>query len=314
MHQPNGSNTHWIDEHIGVIDLLHQGHPGLISVYLVPTSDGLALIETGPARTLPTLLDGVRMLGHDPAEIRHVLLTHIHLDHAGGAGTLLQQLPDAHLYVHERGARHMIDPSRLLASATRIYGATMDALWGEMLPTPEDRVTALADGDELNLGGLHLDVLYAPGHASHHVVFDDAAHDAVFSGDAAGMRILPDSPVMPPTPPPDIDVAAWHTTINRIRATQRSRLLLAHFGAWDDAGRHLDDLSDRLDRWLDLVADWQADGSERDEIVRRFASHVNRELGDQLDSDQLRNVERFVMPPAMSVDGLLRYISKRDQA
>lgn len=173
----------WLDDGIGLIDLNFQRRPALIAIYVLPTEDGLALIEVGPGSTLNNLLDGLRDLGLDPDDVRHLLVTHIHLDHAGAAGSLLERLPEAHLYAHERGARHMIDPSRLLASAGQVYGALMEPLWGEFLPCPEERVVVIGDGDRLEIGGLTLDVHYTPGHASHHVAYHEPERNIVFAGE-----------------------------------------------------------------------------------------------------------------------------------
>lgn len=305
--------TGWLEADLGMIDLCHRGVPGLIASYLIPTSDGLVLIETGPSSTLETLLAGVRELGHDPVDIRHVLLTHIHLDHAGGAGSLMQRLPEAWLYVHERGARHMIDPSRLLASAKRVYGATMDALWGEVLPCPAERVTSLTDSDQLTFGDLTLDVLYTPGHASHHVAYDDAKRSVVFCGDVAGMRIPPSSPVFPPTPPPDIDVEAWHQSIERVRSLGRDRLLLAHFGPWDNPDRHLDELEARLDVWVQLVSEWRAAGFDRQEMATRLEQQILTGISDGESVQHTQEAAEFVMPYRMSINGLVRYLERRDE-
>ena len=208
--------TRWLEDGIGLIDLHFQNRPALIAAYVLPADDGLALIEVGPGSTLESLFDGLRKLDLDPNKpalsgsrrVRHLLVTHIHLDHAGAAGSLLERLPDARLYVHQRGARHMIDPSRLLASAAQIYGGLMGPFWGEFLPCPAERVTAVSDGDRLEIGGQTLDVLYTPGHAWHHVAYHETERNIVFAGDVAGVRIPPSPLVWPPTPPPDIDIGA----------------------------------------------------------------------------------------------------------
>lgn len=307
-----GETTRWLDNGIGVIDLHHRGLPKLIAAYVVRSDDGLVLIEAGPGSTLDNLLDGLTSLGLEPAELRHILLTHIHLDHAGAAGSLLQRFPESRLYVHERGARHMIDPSRLLQSAERIYGAMMGPLWGEFLPCPEDRVTVLTDGDQVRAGDLTLDVHYTPGHASHHIAYHDPGRNVVFAGDVAGVRIPPSSLVWPPTPPPDIDIEAWHASINRLRELDPEQILIAHFGPYDDTDRQLRMLEERLDEWTSLMSGWQDEGLERDEMIARLEEHVIGEIERVESSSDSGEAARHVTPFGMSVDGLLRYVQKRD--
>lgn len=307
-----GETTRWLDNGIGVIDLHHRGLPKLIAAYVVRSDDGLVLIEAGPGSTLDNLLDGLTSLGLEPAELRHILLTHIHLDHAGAAGSLLQRFPESRLYVHERGARHMIDPSRLLQSAERIYGAMMGPLWGEFLPCPEDRVTVLTDGDQVRAGDLTLDVHYTPGHASHHIAYHDLGRNVVFAGDVAGVRIPPSSLVWPPTPPPDIDIEAWHASINRLRELDPDQILIAHFGPYDDVDRQLRMLEERLDEWASLMSGWQDEGLERDEMIARLEEHVIGEIERVESSSDSGEAARHVTPFGMSVDGLLRYVQKRD--
>ena len=304
--------TRWLDNGIGVIDLHHRGLPKLIAAYVIPGDDGLVLIETGPGSTLDNLLGGLTTLGLEPSDLRHILLTHIHLDHAGAAGSLLERYPESRLYVHERGARHMIDPSRLLQSAERIYGAMMQPLWGEFLPCPEDRVTIVGDGDQLDLAGLTLDVLYTPGHASHHVSYADASRNAVFTGDVAGVRIPPSSLVWPPTPPPDIDVEAWQVSINRIRELDPEQILIAHFGPFDDVARHLDLLETRLDEWSSLVEGWLAEGLERDEMMAKLEERVITAIERAEPDSDSAEAASHVTPFGMSIDGLTRYIQKRN--
>jgi glyoxylase-like metal-dependent hydrolase (beta-lactamase superfamily II) len=301
----------WLADDLGMVDVQFRDHAKLIAAWVMPTTDGLALLECGPTTTLPNLLAGLHELDLDPNELRHLLLTHIHLDHAGAAGTLLDLFPNLTLYVHEAGAPHMIDPSRLIQSATRVYGDRMDVLWGDFLPCPAERVVVLRDGDRLELGGLTLDVLYTPGHASHHVAFYRASDGSVVAGDAAGIRVPPSQLVWPPTPPPDVDIEAWHASLDRLRAVHPRRLLVTHFGAFDDVDRHLDLLDRRLDDFSQLVAGWQAEGLERDAIamlLEQFADDVTVAAGEPLLAPGM--VEN-VTPFGMTVDGILRYLRRR---
>ena len=169
-----------------LIDHKFQGVPGTIASYLLVDGDDLTLIETGPATTTETLLAGVRAAGFDPDQITRLIVTHIHLDHAGAAGSLIQRLPRARLFVHRVGAPHMIDPSKLLASATRIFQDDMERLWGEILPVPEERVVILDDESTLRIGSRVLKALYTPGHATHHLAYQDAEGGVIFTGDVAG--------------------------------------------------------------------------------------------------------------------------------
>lgn len=209
-----------------VIDTMHQGLDRVIGVW---ERDG-ALIDPGPAKTIDHVL---AELDGEPAA---VFLTHIHLDHAGATGTLVKRFPDLRVYVHETGAPHLIDPKRLLRSAARLYGDEMDKLWGDVLPVPEGNVTTLSGGEEID----GLEVLYTPGHASHHVSYFDRARGDAYVGDVAGVLIPPTGDVWAPTPPPDIDVELWLASIDSIADLQPERLLLTHFGAADDPAEHLD--------------------------------------------------------------------------
>jgi glyoxylase-like metal-dependent hydrolase (beta-lactamase superfamily II) len=304
--------TRWLADGLGQVDVRFQGEAAVIAVYVLDTSDGLALIDCGPSTTIDTLLAGLRELGLDPARMRHILLTHIHLDHAGAGGSLLQRFPAARLYVHEVGAPHMADPSKLVTSAQRIYGAEMDSLWGAVAAVPAERMVVLRDGDNVELGGRRLNALYTPGHASHHIAFHDQAARVIFAGDVAGVRIPPAAEVWPPTPPPDIDPVAWHASVARLRAAAPTRLLLAHFGAVDDIAPHLDQLEARLDEWVAFVDQARGAGLARDAIVAQLARHARGGL-DAGDDPQTEARFAIATPYGMTVDGLLRYLRLRDE-
>ncbi len=308
----SGTETRWLTNDTAIIDLQFQGVQKVVAAYLLETDDGLALIETGPSSTLAALEAGVKALGRELADIRYLLVTHVHLDHAGAAGLLMQRNADARLYVHEIGAPHSIDPTNLVRSATRIYGDQMERLWGEVVPVPADRVIAVADGETVAVGGRTLTVLYTPGHASHHVAFHDPLHNVAFTGDVAGIRIPPSPDTLPPTPPPDIDIALWHQSIRRLRDLAPERMLLTHFGVVNDVQVHLDRLDRRLDEWVALVESFVTDGIERDTMVDRLIAHV----AAQMESDGTTSVSQqtaLATPYGMAVDGLLRYLRKRDE-
>jgi glyoxylase-like metal-dependent hydrolase (beta-lactamase superfamily II) len=231
-----------------VIDCMHLGRPRVIGCWVV----GDVLIDPGPTSCLETVLAGLGEL-----RPRALLLTHIHLDHAGASGSLVRRWPDLEVYVHERGARHMVDPSRLIASATQLYGDDMDHLWGEFVAVPEDRIRVLTGGEQL-FGSDGFTVAYTPGHASHHVSY---LHEGTaFVGDVGGVRIVDGGPVIPPTPPPDIDVGAWHRSLELIAAWQPQRLAMTHFGASDDVTAQLAEVGRRLDRWAELARQNELDG------------------------------------------------------
>jgi glyoxylase-like metal-dependent hydrolase (beta-lactamase superfamily II) len=240
-----------------VIDLMHVGLPRVIGCWQL---DGV-LVDPGPTSRLDTLLDA---LGDE--QPRALLLTHIHLDHAGATGSLVERWPDLEVYVHERGAPHLVGPERLLESARRLYGEDMDRLWGDVAPVPERNLNVLTGGEKV-LGG-RFEVAYTPGHASHHVSYLHADGTA-FAGDAAGVRITPDSLTIPPTPPPDIDLEAWHESIERIRAWRPTRLAITHFGANEDVDAQLDEVGRRLDAWAERARE-----QEQDEFIAEIRAEI----------------------------------------
>ena len=294
---------------VHLIDLNFQGSPDVIAAYLVEDAGERALIETGPTSSLENLLAGLEEIDVAPESIDKLLVTHIHLDHAGAAGTFMRRYPQARLYVHERGAPHMIDPSRLLASAQRIYGDQMEPLWGAFEPVPAHRIEILTDENSIQIGNRQLQALYTPGHASHHVVYHDQS-GAVFTGDVAAVRLPETDYVRPPTPPPDIDLELWTQSIERVRNLHPNVLYLTHFGPFDDIEHHLQQAHDRLYDWADVVARAQASGQDRPEIVDTLRRHADRELLALTNDAAL--VERYELatPFGMTVDGYLRYFTK----
>jgi glyoxylase-like metal-dependent hydrolase (beta-lactamase superfamily II) len=228
------------------LDLLHCGDPRRIAAYLVETDDGLALFECGPTSCLPALHSALEARGLELGDVKHLLLSHIHLDHAGAAGALVRENPELTVHVSEIGAPHLVDPSRLEASARRLYGEGFDELWGALVPVPEENVRIV---DERVAG---LECFPAPGHAWHQVSY---LHEdgTLYNGDAAGVRIAPGRFVFAPTPPPEIDLGAWERTIDEIERRAPARLAIVHFGVFDDVGRHLAALREALRSWADRV-------------------------------------------------------------
>ena len=229
------------------IDLLHQGVERSVGCYLVETDDGLALFDCGPTTTLPALRDGLAERGYELGEIRHLLLSHIHFDHAGAAGALVREHPSLQVHVSVIGAPHLIDPARLEASARRLYGDTFDSLWGELVPVPEGNIHIV--GERV----VGLECFPSPGHASHHVsmLHDDGT---LYAGDSVGVRIAPARFVVAPTPPPDIDLEAWSETIAATESRAPARLALTHFGVFEDVHEHLARLRETLRVWSERVA------------------------------------------------------------
>ncbi len=274
-----------------VIDLMHLGRERVIGCWQVED----VLIDPGPASCLPTLLDAL-----GGARPRALLLTHIHLDHAGASGSLVERWPDLEVYVHERGAPHMMDPGKLLDSARRLYGDDLDRLWGEVLPVPVENVRILRGGEQLMDGAF--EVAYTPGHASHHVAY---LHDGTaFVGDAAGVRIAPQTLTIPPTPPPDIDVEAWHESIERIRAWRPASLAVTHFGSSDDVNGQLSELSERLDNLAALA---------RTEDMGTFIATLVEEIERDAGAELLPTYTQAAAPDQLYA-GLRRYWEKRSEA
>ncbi len=272
------------------IDLLHGGAARTVGVYLLDTSEGLSLFDCGPSSCIPALKAGLAERGVELGDVKNLLLSHIHLDHAGAAGSLVREHPELRVWVSEVGAPHLIDPSRLERSARRLYGETFDGLWGELAPVPEQNVRiagARAAG---------LEVFAAPGHASHHICYFDGT--TLYAGDAAGVRIQPSRSVLPPTPPPDIDVEAWYRTLEQIERRAPERLALIHFGLADDVSRHLAELRERLDTWAKRVEEGMAEA----EFVAAAKADLPPDEADGYDR---------AMPFWQSYAGLRRYWDTR---
>jgi glyoxylase-like metal-dependent hydrolase (beta-lactamase superfamily II) len=286
----------------------------VIASYLIDDAGERALVEIGPTSTLARLLAALESLSIPPESVSKLLVTHIHLDHAGAAGIFIGHFPQAQLFVHEVGAPHMIDPSKLLTSATRIYGDMMDHLWGAVEPVPADNVTPLTDGDTITIGNRKLTALYTPGHASHHVVYRDPARDAVFTGDVAAVRLQGLDYVRPPTPPPDLDIELWSRSLERLRALQARTLYLTHFGPFTDVESHLGQARERLYAWADLVAEAVDRGEEREQIIDGLQRHGDQEIIQATNDPSALERYELATPYGMTVDGLLRYFRKRQAA
>ena len=292
-----------------VIDLGFQGRRGVVAAFLLAGDDELALIETGPASTLPALRAGIRAAGFEPARLTRLLVTHIHLDHAGAAGVLARELPDAVVHVHPIGAPHLVDPGKLLASAGRLYGDRMDALWGEVAPVPAERVVPLGDGETLSVSGRLLTSVFTPGHASHHVAFWDAAAGIAYTGDVGGVRMAGTDYVCPPAPPPELDPEAWTGSVDRLRRLGARRLCLTHGGAFDDVGRHLDQLIPNLAELQELATVALRGGADQAALASLIHDAVAVRLRDY-GPDALENLE-WAAPSSLAAAGFTRLLVRR---
>jgi glyoxylase-like metal-dependent hydrolase (beta-lactamase superfamily II) len=293
------------------VDLNFLGIPEVIATAVLHHASGVALIDPGPSTTHQSLKESLRRKGISITDVRQILLTHIHLDHAGVTGTLVRENPGIEVLVHERGAMHMIDPSKLLASAGRLYGADMDRLWGDFIPVPAARVKALKGEEHIVAAGRELEVAYTPGHASHHVSYFDGASRVAFVGDTAGIRRTGRDYIMPPTPPPDIDLDAWRTSEDRILSWEPETLFLTHFGPFHGARMHFQDMTERLGVWSGIVRRLLANPAlDEDGRQRAFVSEalldLKRKLGEQ-------EAERYGRAGRLdySWQGLSRYWRKK---
>lgn len=291
------------------IDLGFLGRANVIAAAIVQGPGGAAIVDPGPTTCLATLAEGLQAHGIRWNDVRHVLLTHIHLDHAGAAGTIVREHPHVSVLVHERGAKHMIDPSRLLESATRLYGDQMDRLWGEFAAVPQASVVSLSGGETIEAGGRAFDVAYTPGHAAHHVSYFDASSGVAFVGDVAGV-CTSHGYVLPPTPPPDIDLDAWHESVDRILAWSPSTLFLTHFGPVTRVRPHLAELLDNLTLTARAVRESLSGPGSDEEKSEQFAEWLRQQLRRQMTDGE---VEAYVVAAGFRYlwYGLARYWRKR---
>jgi glyoxylase-like metal-dependent hydrolase (beta-lactamase superfamily II) len=275
------------------IDLLHRGRERTIAAYVLDTDDGPALFDCGPATTVPALKAGLADQGLALTDVRHLLLSHIHLDHAGAAGVLVREHPALQVHVSPVGAPHLVAPERLERSARRLYGDTFDELWGELAPVPEANVRVV--GDRV----VGLDCFPTTGHAEHHVSYLDR-DGTLYAGDAAGVRIQPGRFVMPPTPPPEFDLDAWQRSIEEIERRGPERLALIHWGVADDPQRHLTELRLELYEWADFIRGGAG--------LEEFTAYVETELRD---AGEDTGHYDLAMPLWQSYQGLRRWAERQ---
>ena len=291
------------------IDLQFQGHGNVIATAVIPVGGGVVLVDPGPTSCLPALERGLAALNHSLADVRGLLLTHIHLDHAGAAGTIAGRVPGLPVYVHEIGARHLASPEKLLASATRLYGDAMDRLWGEFLAVPGPSLRPLAGGESLAIDGRRFEVAYTPGHAVHHVSYFDVADGTAYVGDTAGIRVTPGY-ILPATPPPDIDLERWEESLRAIETWQPRQLYLTHFGPGDAAAEHLAHYRASLARCAAVVQASLADGGDDETRIAAWVAWLRADVRTRMPEAAAAAMESAA-PFRQLWLGLARYWRKR---
>ena len=291
---------------IHLVDTFHLGRPGIICAGLLEAADNsLVMIDCGPENVFESLVKGISQLGFKASKVKYLLATHIHLDHCGGAWRWAKEF-GTKVYVHPKGAPHMIDPQKLIGSATRIYGDKMEYLWGKIQPIPVAQIVPAEDQALLQLGTVALKVLYTPGHAQHHNAYWLAAERTVFAGDVAGV-IIDRGPAVPPFPPPDIHLEAWQQSIASIRALDPQTLHITHFGRIESPLERLAELETRIVVWANWMKERLREGKSEDEIVPEFAKFTERELLAAGAPPKDPATYEQADPAFMSVAGLSRY-------
>src|SRR6266699_1700550 len=298
---------------ITTLDSLWTGRPHTIASALLESDGHRAIVDPGPGSTLETFRENLRAHGLAVGDLDAILLTHIHLDHAGATGALLRENPRLAVYVHTNGAPHVIDPSKLLASAQRLWPNDLQQLFGHVLPVPAENLRILEGGESLTLGSRKLEVVYTPGHASHHVSYFDKTEDVAFVGDTAGVRIEGNSFVMPATPPPDIDLGIWDTSFAAILERKPARLFLTHFGYSDNPTEHILLFREQLHRWAALTAEILRTAASDSAAMDAFMSATYAEISQHLPAGE---AEHYAFSAGLNLSflGLARYLGKRAAA
>lgn len=297
-----------MNREIITIDLNFQNTKESIGAFLMNTSKGPILIETGPESTFEQLKNGIEKAGFKVSDILAVLLTHIHFDHAGAAWKLATN--GTKIYVHEIGLPHLAQPERLWNSAAQIYGEDMKRFWGEMKPIPEHLLIAANDGDIIDFGDVQIKVIYTPGHAIHHNAYQ--WNDIIFTGDVAGCKIK-DGPVVPPCPPPDINLEHWKHSLQKLRAAKPEQLYLTHFSKQDEPLKLIDELEQELDRWAEFIYPFYKNETPTQEIIPKFMKFTSDSFKLKGMSDEEIQIYEYANPSWMSVNGLLRYWKLKEQ-
>jgi len=288
-----------------LLDLDFRDTEGLVAAYLVPEEDGWTLVETGPTSCRSALLAAIGAAGVQASEVRHVFVTHVHLDHAGGVGALASDLPNATFYAHELGVPHLVDPTRLVASARRAWGAAADPLWGPIVPVAASRVVALRGGESFPIQGGSLDVLPTPGHARHHLAFFDTRTRAIFTGDGAGVRLERSLRVRPAIPPPDLDLEQLFDSVEAMRRRDPRRVLYSHFGPSPDGPGDLARYRGIVEEWRDVALAAARERPDADYVTERLRAHDRAQAGSAAASTDDRS--GLVSGYELAARGLLRY-------
>ena len=301
MHKITTLDDHWM------------GRPRSIGTALLESDGHRAIVDPGPGSTLDTLRKELGARGVSVDDLEAILLTHIHLDHAGATGALVKENPRVAVYVHKLGAPHMIDPAKLLASAARLWPDNLGELFGEMLPVAESHLRILEGGESITLGSRKIEVAYTPGHASHHVSYFDSVEGVAFVGDTTGIRIEGHPYVMPATPPPDIDLRLWDSSFATILERQPKRLFLTHFGFSEDPAAHIAEFRERLHRWMETTEKILQTAKSDSEAMDSFMAAMRAEIGEHLPAEE---VEQYVATAGLNLSflGLARHARKRAQA
>src|SRR5438045_4060018 len=309
VHYFHGNSMHKIT----TLDDNWMGRPRSIGTAWLGTEGQRAMLDPGPCSTLDTLKKELRAHGTSVSELDAILLTHIHLDHAGATGALVKENPRLAVYVHKLGAPHMIDPSKLLASAARLWPDTLQQLFGEAVPVPTENLRILEGGETIHLGSRKIEVAYTPGHASHHVSYFEDAEGVAFVGDTAGIKIEGHSYAMPATPPPDIDLKIWDGSFTAILERKPKRLFLTHFGFSENPTAHLAQFRERLHRWMEMTEKILQSASSDEAAMESFMASARAERGHNLRGD---DEEQYIQTAGLNLSflGLARHARKRAQA
>lgn len=294
------------DPIIHILDLRFLGRSGTIGTYLIPYANGAILVETGPCSTIKYLSAGLKNLGYEASDISDVFLTHIHLDHAGAAGWWAEQ--GAQIHVHENGAPHLINPEKLLASAGRLYGDTMDTLWGEFIPVPAERLTIMQDQEVTQVGNMSVRALDVPGHASHHLAY--LIGDACFCGDIGGIRLNPRHYLSLPMPPPDLNFEKWRSSVHYIQAYNPKRIVPTHFGVYPDARWHLQAVLEALDEVEVWMITKMSLNPSLEELRRQFIEFEQARAQKYGVEKNIIESQQIANPSFFSADGIYRYWNK----
>src|SRR5712664_1712667 len=298
---------------ITTLDNLWMGRPRTIAAALLESDGHRAVVDPGPGSTLETLHSQLQACGFGVSDLDAILLTHIHLDHAGATGALVRENPRLAVYVHKNGGPHLVDPSKLLASAERLWPHELHRLFGEVLPVPAENLRILEGGETLTLGSRKVEVVYTPGHASHHVSYFDQAEGVAFVGDTTGVRIEGHAYVMPATPPPDIDLEIWENSFTAILERKPARLFLTHFGFSENPAEHVLLFRERLHKWAELAEKSMRSTSDESAALASFMAAARAEIAEYLPAEE---VEHYVFNAGLNLSflGLARYLRKRAAA